>query len=50
MLEAVLSEELGKTKKFELVAVTSEQMRIWTGRPAWRAEETLPADSWKGAP
>ena len=44
VLEAVLSEELGKTKKFELVAVTAEQMRIWTGRPAWRAEETLPAD------
>lgn len=44
VLGAVLSEELGKTKKFELVAVSPEQLRIWTGRTAWRAEETLPAD------
>jgi hypothetical protein len=44
VLEAVLGEELGKTKKFELITVSPEQLRIWTGRPAWRAEETLPAD------
>lgn len=44
VLDAVLGEELGKTKKFELVKVSSEQLRIWTGRPAWRAEEALPAD------
>jgi hypothetical protein len=44
VLAAVLGEELGKTKKFELVNVSPEQLRIWTGRPAWRAEETLPAD------
>lgn len=44
VLDAVLSEELGKTKKFELIKVSPEQLRIWTGRPAWRAEEKLPAD------
>lgn len=44
VLEAVLGEELGKTKKFELVNVSPEQLRIWTGRSAWRAEETLPAN------
>jgi hypothetical protein len=43
VLEGVLLEELGKTKKFELVAVTPEQLRVWTGQPAWSAEETLPA-------
>lgn len=44
VLTDVLSEELGKTKKFELVNVSPERLRIWTGRAAWRAEETLPAD------
>ena len=42
-LTAVITEELGKTKKFELVIVTPEQLRAWTGRSAWQAEETLPA-------
>jgi len=41
-LGMVLLEELGKTKKFEVVTVSSEQMRTWTGRSHWRAEETLP--------
>lgn len=44
VLEVVLSEELGKTKKFELIPVTGEQLRVWTGRTSWRAEEKLPAD------
>lgn len=43
-LSAILTEELGKTKKFELVLVTPEELRAWTGRSSWRAEETLPAD------
>lgn len=42
-LTAVITEELGKTKKFELVFVTPEQLRAWTGRSSWQAEETLPA-------
>jgi hypothetical protein len=43
-LEAIVTEELGKTKKFELVIVAPEDLRSWSGRTAWRAEESLPAD------
>lgn len=43
-LTTVITDELGKTKKFELVIVTPEQLRAWTGRSSWRAEETLPAN------
>ena len=42
-LEVVLREELGRVKRFELVVVTPEQLQIWTGKPAWLAEEKLPA-------
>lgn len=42
VLESVIVEELGKTKKFEIVTVSPEQLRAWTGRANWRAEETLP--------
>lgn len=42
VLESVITEELGKTKKFEIVTVSPEQLRAWTGRTHWRAEETLP--------
>ncbi len=44
MLTPVITEELGKTKKFELVIVTPEELRAWTGRSSWRAEEALPPD------
>ncbi len=40
----ILIEELNRTTKFEVVVVTPEQLRAWTGRTHWRAEETLPAD------
>ena len=43
-LTTVITDELGKTKKFELVVVSPEQLRAWTGRSSWRAEETLPAN------
>jgi len=42
MLAAVIVEELGKTKRFEVVTVTPEQLRAWTGRSTWQAEEKLP--------
>ena len=42
-LEIVLQEELGRVKRFELVMVTPEQLQLWTGQPAWQAEEKLPA-------
>lgn len=44
VLNAVIAEEFGKTKKFEIVTVSPEQLRAWTGRSNWRAEETLPAN------
>lgn len=44
LLEPVITEELAKTKKFEVITVTPEQLRAWTGRTSWRAEEPLPAD------
>lgn len=44
LLASVITEELSKTRKFEVINVTSEQLRVWTGRTSWRAEDTLPAD------
>jgi hypothetical protein len=46
-LEPVLNAELIKTKKFETVRVTSEDLRSCTGRMAWTAEENLPAEMFK---
>lgn len=43
-LGPIIAEELGKTRKFELIIVTPAQLRAWTGRAHWRAEEELPAD------
>ena len=44
LLDPVITEELAKTKKFEVIVVTPDQLRVWTGRTSWRAEEPLPAD------
>ncbi len=46
-LEPIVWAELIKTKRFEVVKVSSEQLAIWTGRPAWKAEERLP-DGFRG--
>ena len=43
-LEPVIMEDLAKTGRFEVITVTPEQLRVWTGRVSWRAEEPLPAD------
>jgi hypothetical protein len=43
-LQPVYHGELAKTKMFELVFVTPDQLRQWSGKPAWGAEETLPPD------
>jgi hypothetical protein len=37
-----LAAELAKTKAFELVVITPQQLRQWTGRPGWTPEEKLP--------
>ena len=43
-LEPVLQTELEKTKRFEVVVVSDDQLRQLTGRTAWRADEALPLD------
>ncbi len=41
-LEPILSSEVGKIKLFEQVAVTREQLKVWTGQESWLPEESLP--------
>jgi hypothetical protein len=43
-LQPLLDSELDKAKRFELIVVTPEQLRRWTGQRLWRADEQLPAD------
>jgi len=43
-LEPVLFSELGKVNAFELIAVTPNQLREWTGKARWNAQEKLPSD------
>ena len=42
ILETLLREELGKTKLFEVITVSPEQLKEWTGRKSWAAEDVLP--------
>jgi hypothetical protein len=48
MLAPVVLEELGRTRKFEVIRVTPEQLRQLTGRSVWPAEAALPPDFLKG--
>ena len=43
-LEPILQSELGKSERFEIVPVSREQLRHWTGQPSWRMDEALPAE------
>ncbi len=43
-LEPILYAELEKTKRFEVIPVSAEQLRQWTGQTRWRADEPLPPD------
>jgi hypothetical protein len=43
-LEPVLHTELLKTGKFELIVVSPDALRQWTGRKLWEAQDKLPAD------
>jgi len=47
LLEMVLGEELGKTRKCELLKISPDQLRQCTGRLAWTGEERLPANFFK---
>ena len=48
-VEPILHGELSKTKVFEVVIVTPEQLLAWSGRAAWRADEVLPVDFFERA-
>ncbi len=41
-LQPVLYEELSRAKAFEVIFVSPSQMKQWTGRTSWKAEEKLP--------
>lgn len=43
-LQPVLYGELSKSRLFEIVQVTEEQLKDWTGKRQWSAEDELPAD------
>jgi hypothetical protein len=43
-LGPLLYAELEKCKRFEVIPVSPEQLRQWTGRAGWRTDEPLPAD------
>lgn len=44
VLQPILRAELEKTKRFEVVALSPEQMRLLTGQATWKPEEALPSD------
>lgn len=43
-LEQLVPDEVTRTKLFEVVSVTPEQLRRWTGKSRWAVTETLPPD------
>jgi hypothetical protein len=43
-LEPILWGELGRSRQFELVTVSPEELRLLTGRSGWTGEEKLPID------
>jgi hypothetical protein len=47
LLQQYVGPELEKTKRFDLVVVSPDQLRLWTGRASWRADDVLPADFFK---
>jgi len=40
----LLYAELEKCKRFEVISVSPEDLREWTGKSGWRADEPLPPD------
>jgi hypothetical protein len=43
-LSPLLYSELEKCKRFEVIPVSPDQLRQWTGKPGWRTDEPLPPD------
>lgn len=46
-LSPVLLAELGRRHQFEIVPITPDQLRRWTGQSSWTGEEKLPPDWFK---
>ncbi|MEW6304178.1 MAG: hypothetical protein AB1705_11945 [Verrucomicrobiota bacterium] len=44
MLSAKVLEHAGKTREFEVVSVSEELVKTWSGRDSWRSDEMLPKD------
>jgi hypothetical protein len=44
LLQPLVRAELEKTKRFELLIVSAEQLRQWTGHGSWKVDDQLPAD------
>jgi hypothetical protein len=42
LFQPLVNAELEKSKRFDLFIVSKEQMRLWTGRVAWKANDELP--------
>jgi hypothetical protein len=43
-LQPILYGELSKSRLFEVLLIPSERLQEWTGQPAWKQDEQLPAD------
>ena len=43
-LQPLLVSELGKTRRYEVIQLTSAQLKQWTGRAEWTAEDPIPPD------
>jgi hypothetical protein len=43
-LSPLIYPELEKTRRFEVIPLSAQQMKAWTGQMGWRTDEPLPAD------
>jgi hypothetical protein len=43
-LETILYAELEKSERFEVIPVSAEHLREWTGQSGWRADEEIPVN------
>jgi hypothetical protein len=44
ILSVEFAAELRKSRAFEVINIDEAQLRAWSGRPCWRADEALPPD------
>ncbi len=44
VLAPILERQFNKRQAFEIIRISSDQLRRWTGRPVWNAEEPLPPE------